>query len=203
MGGIIVPSKANNNCTRNIPKNNQIKWAALKCYNAQFLENEIEIFNKLSAYNITTSLWDEYHLDQQINDRGVRVDSDFVNSAINIDEKACSEIKAQMKILTGLDNPNSPTQMKQWLATQNITAQSLDKNSVANILHSAPPLAKNVLTLWQQLKKTSVEKYNAMNSVIVTIMSTMTISIRTFIANSAMKPIASTMPRCPRTIVRS
>lgn len=160
------PSKANNNCTRNMPKCYQVKWAALKCYNAQFLENEIEIFNKLSAYNITPSLWDEYHLDQQINDRGVRVDSDFVNSAINIDEKACSEIKAQMKILTGLDNPNSPTQMKQWLATQNITAQSLDKNSVANILHSAPPLAKNVLTLWQQLKKTSVEKYNTMNSVV-------------------------------------
>lgn len=129
------------------------------------IEFEMEIHRKLKAHNIPQHLWDEYHLDQDINDRGVSIDMNFVCNAIAIDDEARSDILSQMKTLTGLSNPNSPTQMKQWLASQGINADSLDKVAVADIIKkSANQLVEQVLSLWQSLKKTSVEKYNAMKN---------------------------------------
>ena len=129
------------------------------------IELEMELPRKLNVRNIPQRLWDEYHLDQDINDRGVLVDMDFVHKAIAIDDDACSNIVARMKSLTGLSNPNSPAQMKQWLASQGINTASLDKAAVADIIEkSENPQVEQVLSLWQSLKKTSVEKYKAMNN---------------------------------------
>ena len=129
------------------------------------IEAEMAIYRKFNARDIPQRLWDEYHLDQDINDIGVLVNMDFVHKAIVIDEEACSSILARMKALTGLNNPNSPTQMKQWLASQGIDTASLDKAAVTDIIKkSANPQVRQVLSLWQSMKKTSVEKYEAMNN---------------------------------------
>ena len=129
------------------------------------IELEVDIQRKFKGYNVPQSIWKEYHLDQEINDRGVRVDMDFVYNAIEIDDMTRSDILAQMKALTGLSHPNLPAQMKRWLTSYGINTASLDKAAVTDIIRkSENPQVRQVLSLWQSLKKTSIGKYNAMNN---------------------------------------
>ncbi len=112
------------------------------------------------------SVWDEYHLDQEINDRGVALDIALVQEAIKIDSRSRSELTAAMKYITELDNPNSVQQMKQWLAENGMETDTLGKKAVAELLKTAPPELADVLPLRQQLAKSSVKKYQAMENAV-------------------------------------
>ena len=121
---------------------------------------------RLSKYPVPNSVWEEYHLDQEINDRGVGLDMELVRQAIQMDGRSRSELTQAMKELTSLDNPNSVQQMKQWLADNGVETDTLGKKAVAELLKTAPPQLQKVLTLRQQLAKSSVKKYQAMETAV-------------------------------------
>lgn len=160
------PTKVNFGRTRNLPKNDVEKWQLFKLYNARDVETEIGIQNKLSRFPVTKELWDEYHLDQEINDRGICLDNRFVQGAIVFDEKSKAELTKQMSELTNLENPNSIKQMKEWLANNGLEVESLGKKAVVDIMKTAPVELVEVLSLRQQLAKSSVKKYTAMENAI-------------------------------------
>lgn len=157
-----APTKANGGRTRNLPRHAPDKWEAFKRYNIRDVETETGIKQRLSKFPVPDSVWDEYHIDQEINDRGVRLDMDLVEQAINMDSRSRSELTAAMKDLTSLDNPNSVQQMKQWLALQGVEVGSLGKKEVAKLIDSVPPRLREALELRQQLSKSSVRKYQTM-----------------------------------------
>ncbi len=164
-----VPCKstiANSGRTRNLPEHDQEKWKRFKAYNLRDVETEMQIQQKLSKFPVPDFVWEEYWLDQEINDRGIGVDMDMVEQAIAMDARAKAELTTAMKALTELDNPNSVQQMKQWLADNGLETDSLDKKAVAALLKTAPEPLKTVLTLRQQLAKSSVKKYTAMGSAV-------------------------------------
>jgi DNA polymerase len=156
------PSAANGQRTRNLPGHAPDKWARFKEYNRRDVEAEMSIEAKLAAFPVPDSVWEEYALDQRINDCGVALDMTLVTNAIAIDEKVRTELMKQMRKLTGLSNPNSVMQMKAWLAERGIEADSLDKASVTELLKDAPEPLGSVLTLRQQIAKSSVRKYQSM-----------------------------------------
>ena len=121
---------------------------------------------RLESYPVPTFLWDEYHLDQEINDRGILLDMGVVKNAILIDEKSKEEITAAMKELTNLDNPNSVLQVKQWLSDSGIETESLGKKNVAALIKTVPEDQRDVLLLRQQLAKSSIKKYQAMQNTV-------------------------------------
>lgn len=121
---------------------------------------------RLSKFPVPDSVWDEYHLDQEINDRGVGLDMELVRQAIQMDGRSRSELTHAMKELTALDNPNSVQQMKQWLSDNGLETDTLGKKAVAEMLKTAPPELQTVLTLRQQLAKSSVKKYQAMETAV-------------------------------------
>ena len=121
---------------------------------------------RLSKYPVPDSVWEEYHLDQEINDRGVGLDMELVWQAIQMDGRSRSELTQAMKELTSLDNPNSVQQMKQWLADNGVETDTLGKKAVAELLKTAPPELQKVLTLRQQIAKSSVKKYQAMETAV-------------------------------------
>ena len=121
---------------------------------------------RLAKYPVPDSVWDEYHLDQEINDRGVGLDMELVRQAIQMDGRSRSELTHAMKELTALDNPNSVQQMKQWLSDNGLETDTLGKKAVAEMLKTAPPELQTVLTLRQQLAKSSVKKYQAMETAV-------------------------------------
>lgn len=121
---------------------------------------------RLAKFPVSESIWDEYHLDQEINDRGVALDMALVQEAIEIDGRSRSELTAAMKHITELDNPNSVQQMKQWLAENGMETDTLGKKAVVELLKTAPPELSNVLLLRQQLAKSSVKKYQAMENAV-------------------------------------
>lgn len=121
---------------------------------------------RLLKYPMPDSVWEEYHLDQEINDRGVGLDMELVRQAIQMDGRSRSELTQTMKELTSLDNPNSVQQMKQWLADNGVETDTLGKKAVAELLKTAPPQLQKVLTLRQQLAKSSVKKYQAMETAV-------------------------------------
>ena len=125
---------------------------------------EIAIQQRLAKYPVPNFVWNEYHLDQQINDRGIGVDMELVRHAITINEDIKNEITAEIQALTMLDNPNSVQQMKEWLAENGMETESLGKQAVKELLETAPPELAKVLSLRQQLAKSSVKKYDAMLS---------------------------------------
>jgi DNA polymerase len=161
-----TPTKANGQRTRNYPYHAPDKWTAFKKYNARDVETEMSIQAKLAKFPVPDSIWNEYHLDQEINDRGVALDMILVKEAIAIDGRSRFELTAAMKKLTELDNPNSVQQMKQWLADNGVETDTLGKKAVADLLMNAPPELAEVLSLRQQLAKSSVKKYQAMKNAV-------------------------------------
>ena len=161
-----APTKSNGQRTRNLPKHAPDKWLTFKKYNIRDVETEMSIQARLSKYPVPDSVWEEYHLDQEINDRGVGLDMELVRQAIQMDGRSRSELTQAMKELTSLDNPNSVQQMRQWLADNGVETDTLGKKAVAELLKTAPPQLQKVLTLRQQLAKSSVKKYQAMETAV-------------------------------------
>jgi len=157
-----APTKTNGGRTRNRPFHAPDKWEAFKKYNIRDVETEIGIKDRLAKFPVSDDVWDEYHIDQEINDRGVRLDMDLVQEAIEMDTRSRSELTAAMKDMTALDNPNSVQQMKQWLKGNGLATDSLGKKVVAELIKTAPPELQTVLELRQQLAKSSVKKYQTM-----------------------------------------
>jgi len=160
------PTKANSGRTRNLPEHDMEKWQRFKAYNLRDVEAEMQIQQRLAKFPVPDFVWEEYRQDQEINDRGIGVDMDMVRQAIAMDGRSKSELSAAMKELTELENPNSVQQMKQWLLENGLETDSLDKKAVAALLKEAPEPLKTVLTLRQQLAKSSVKKYQAMQNAV-------------------------------------
>ena len=160
------PTKANGGRTRNLPQHAPDKWFAFKRYNLRDVEVEMNIQKALAKFPVPDSLWDEYCIDQEINDRGVALDMTLVKRAIEMDGRSRTELTQAMKDLTALDNPNSVAQMKDWLSDNGLEVETLGKKAVAEMLKSAPPELQTVLLLRQQLAKSSVKKYQAMESAV-------------------------------------
>ena len=158
-------TKTNGGRVRNLPCHAPDKWAMFKAYNKRDVKVEMAIQHRLAKFPVPNFLWDEYHLDQAINDRGIRIDMAFVDNAIAIDARSRDELSGRMKQLTGLDNPNSVQQMKGWLSQHGAETDSLDKKAVLELLKNAPSELAEVLSLRQQLAKSSVKKYIAMKNV--------------------------------------
>ena len=160
------PTKANGGRTRNLPGHDMEKWQRFKAYNLRDVEAEMQIQQRLSKFPVPDFVWEEYRQDQEINDRGIGVDMDMVRQAIAMDGRSKAELSAAMRELTELENPNSVQQMKQWLADNGLETDSIDKKAVAGLLKEAPEPLKTVLTLRQQLAKSSVKKYQAMQNAV-------------------------------------
>ncbi len=161
-----LPTKANGQRTRNRPFHAPDKWELFKRYNARDVEAEMGIQRKLSKFPVPPQVWEEYDIDQEINDRGVRIDMELVEQAIQMDARSRQELTDAMKRMTALENPNSVQQMKQWLSDNGVETDSLGKKVVAELLKTAPPELAEVLTLRQQLAKSSVRKYQAMEKTV-------------------------------------
>lgn len=159
-----TPTKTNGGRTRNRAADAPDKWTLFKFYNLRDVETEMAVQGALSRFSVPDFVWDEYHLDQKINDRGIRLDMQLVNSAICMDTLSRQECTAKMQELTTLDNPNSVPQMKAWLAENGLQMESLGKKELAASLKYAYDGLTDVLLLRQQLAKTSVKKYQAMRS---------------------------------------
>lgn len=160
------PTKVNGGRTRNLPQHDMAKWQMFKTYNIRDVETETGIQDKLSRFPVTDSVWDEYHLDQEINDRGVGIDMQLVSHAIAFDERSKKQLTLQMQNLTNLENPNSLQQMKGWLKDNGLKTDTLGKKAVADLIKTAPEQLADVLSLRSQLARSSVKKYTAMESAI-------------------------------------
>jgi DNA polymerase len=161
-----APTKANGGRTRNLPSDAPDKWVTFKAYNKRDVEVEMQIQQKLAKFPVPDSVWDEYHLSEEINDRGIRVDMPFVKRAIKFDERSRARLSAAMRDITELDNPNSVQQMKSWLAENGLETDTLGKKAVAALVKDAPGELGEVLQLRQQLAKSSVRKYTAMENAV-------------------------------------
>lgn len=161
-----APTKTNGQRNRNRPFHAPDKWADFKRYNIRDVETEMGIQQRLYKFPVPEMVWEEYHLDQQINDTGVRLDLELVKQALEMDDRSRKELTTAMQRITALENPNSVQQMKQWLAENGMSTDSLDKKAVAELLKTAPPELCEVLTLRQQLAKSSVRKYQAMEKTV-------------------------------------
>lgn len=159
-------TKANGGRTRNLPEHDREKWERFKAYNLRDVEAEMQIQQRLAKFPVPDFVWEEYRQDQEINDRGIGVDMDMVRNAIAIDGRSKAELSAAMKELTGLENPNSVQQMKQWLSENGVETDSLDKKAVAELMKDAEEPLRKVLALRQQLAKSSVKKYQAMENAV-------------------------------------
>ncbi|MBS6720893.1 MAG: hypothetical protein KH219_06580 [Peptoniphilus harei] len=159
------PTKTNGMRTRNLPHHDLGKWSTFKEYNQRDVETEMEIKKKLSAFPMPQSEWENYWIDQNINDRGILIDEVLVDSAIKFDEILREENMDRAIELTGLENPNSPLQLKEWLNKKGLDIDSLAKKDVESALKNAEGDIKEVLELRQELSKSSVRKYDAMKNV--------------------------------------
>ena len=156
------PTKINGGRTRNMPADAPEKWALYKQYNAQDVETERAVRKALEAWPLPDHEWKLYALDQQINDRGVRVDKKLVKNAIAVDEVFTEAAYQQAKELTGLENPGSVNQLKAWLADQDMPMESLAKKIVQEKASQSDGIVAELLNLRLELSKTSVKKYEAM-----------------------------------------
>ena len=160
------PTKTNGGRTRNLPEHDREKWGRFKAYNLRDVEAEMQIQQRLAKFPVPDFVWEEYWQDQEINDRGIGVDMEMVAQAIAMDGRSRSELSAAMQELTELENPNSVQQMKQWLLENGVETDSLDKKTVAELLKTAPEPLGEALALRQQLAKSSVKKYQAMENAV-------------------------------------
>ncbi|MBH1939893.1 DNA polymerase [Mobilitalea sibirica] len=161
-----APTKSNGGRTRNMPSDDEEKWQRFKAYNKRDVETEIQIQQRLIKFPVPEDIWDEYHLDQEINDCGIKVDMEFVKQAIAVDEVSHQKLMSAIQQMTELDNPNSVQQMKGWLSENGLETETLGKKAVAELLKDAPEHLAEVLKLRQQLAKSSVKKYTAMENAI-------------------------------------
>lgn len=150
----------------NLPEHALDKWALFKKYNERDVQVEMQIQERLRHYPVPDAVWDEYHLDQQINDRGIMIDREMVAQALRIDELSKADLTAKMQKKTGLDNPNSVSQMKDYLIENGMEVDSLGKKDVATMMKTAPEDLVEVLVLRLQLAKSSVHKYEAMQNAV-------------------------------------
>ena len=161
------PTKANGGRTRNLPQHDSEKWIRFKEYNRRDVEVEMEIKKRLAKYPVPEQIWDEYHLDQEINDRGIALNMTVVENAIAFDERSREELTAAMQDITNLDNPNSVQQMKEWLSDNGVETESLDKKAVKELIKTTDEqTVQDALILRQQLAKSSVKKYQAMQNAV-------------------------------------
>lgn len=160
------PTKVNGGRTRNLPEHAPDKWETFKTYNKRDVDVEMAIKQRLSKFPVPDFVWEEYHLDQEINDRGIMLDMDVVENAIAFDEKSKAELMIAMQNITNLDNPNSVVQMKQWLSDNGIEAESLGKKDVAAMIKNTDGDVAAALKLRLQLAKSSVKKYQAMQNTV-------------------------------------
>lgn len=160
------PTKVNGGRTRNLPEHAPDKWETFKTYNRRDVEVELAIKQRLSKFPVPDSVWHEYHIDQEINDRGIMLDMDVVENAIAFDERSKSALITAMKNITNLDNPNSVVQMKQWLSDNGVETESLGKKEVAGLIKETDGDISKALKLRLQLAKSSVKKYQAMQNAV-------------------------------------
>ena len=158
------PTKSNGGRTRNLPEHDPEKWARYKAYNIRDVEVEMQIRERLAKFPVPEEIWDEYHLDQEINDRGIRVDMLFVRQAIAIDDFTRDRLMEKMRKITDLENPNSVAQMKTWLADNGLETDTLGKKTVAALISKTEGDVAEALSLRLQLAKSSVKKYQAMEN---------------------------------------
>ena len=140
------------------------KWEIFKAYNKRDVEAELEIDKKLSRFPVPDFIWQEFYLDQEINDRGILVDMQLADKAICLDAEAKEELTTEMQRLTGVENPNSVYQLLGWLETQGYKSDSLGKTQVQELIKTAKEPVKSVLQMRLQLSKSSVKKYTAMKN---------------------------------------
>ena len=160
------PTATNGQRTRNLPEHASDKWESFKAYNRRDVETELSIQERLAKFPVPENVWEEYAHDQEINDRGVALDMVLVRNAIKADSRSRTELTRLMKELTDLDNPNSVQQMKQWLADNGMETNSLGKKVVTELLKDAPEPLGKVLSLRQQLAKSSIKKYQTMENAV-------------------------------------
>lgn len=160
------PTKINGGRVRNFPHHDMAKWHNFISYNKRDVEVEMSIQAKLEKFPVPNFIWEEYHLDQEINDRGIQLDMDVVVNAISIDERSKDQLLKAMQKLTNIENPNSVQQMKQWLSDNGLETDSLDKKVVTDLLKTATEPLRSMLILRQQLAKSSVKKYQAMENAV-------------------------------------
>jgi len=146
------------------PADSPDKWNIFKEYNKRDVEAELEIQKKLSVFPVPDNIWYEFYTDQDINDRGILVDRKFAENAVALDTRVKSELVKAMQNITALENPNSVAQMKKWLSENGIETETLGKKDVAELVKTAPPELREALILRQQLAKSSVKKYTAMEN---------------------------------------
>ena len=158
------PTKSNENRIRNLPFHDLEKWERFKAYNIRDVETEMQIQRRLQKFPVPDFVWDEYHLDQEINDRGILVDIPFVEKCMEIDKVSREHLMSQMQELTSLENPNSVAQMKEWLSDNGVETDTLGKKAVAALIDEVPDEMSEVLALRQKLAKSSVRKYQAMQN---------------------------------------
>ncbi|HEL2473741.1 TPA: DNA polymerase [Streptococcus suis] len=156
------PTKVNGGRIRNFPHHAPNKWSTFIDYNRRDVEVELAIKERVRNFPVPSFVWNEYHQDQIINDRGIGIDIDFVKAAIKIDGESKAKIQEELKALTGLENPNSVLQMIDWLRDHGVTTDSLDKKTVKELLKTVDETTAQVLKLRQQAAKSSVSKYHAM-----------------------------------------
>ena len=156
------PTKVNGGRNRNFPDHAPDKWEIFKAYNKRDVEVEVSIKDRLSKFPVPESVWEEYHLDQEINDRGIMLDMGIVENAIAFDEKSKAGLIMAMQNITNLENPNSVAQMKQWLSENGVATESLGKKDVAGLIKETDGEITEALKLRLQLAKSSVKKYQAM-----------------------------------------
>lgn len=161
-----TPTKANGGRYRNLPEHDLGKWEMFKAYNKRDVQVEMGIQQKLHKFPVPDFVWQEYWLDQRINDRGIALDMDLVNNALIIDETTRKNLTGLIQKITKLENPNSVVQMKRWFRENGLEIDSLGKKEVSELLKTAPPNMKRVLELRQQLAKSSVKKYQAMENAV-------------------------------------
>lgn len=159
-----LPTKSNGGRTRNLPMHDTEKWECFKAYNKRDVETEMQICQKLSKFPVPDEIWDEYHIDQEINDRGISVDMELVKQAIRMDELSRGRLLTEMKDRTSLENPNSVSQMKDWLSLNGVETDTLGKKAVAALIDETDKGISDVLLMRQQISKSSVKKYTAMQN---------------------------------------
>lgn len=160
------PTIKNGGRTRNLRCHDEEKWESFKAYNKRDVETEMGIQQRLHKFPVPDEVWKEYHLSEEINDRGIGVDTDFVNHAIARDRDSSNNLKHRLQELTSLQNPNSVAQLKAWLSDNGLETESLDKKTVIELLKDCPEDLREVLIIRQQLAKSSVKKYTAMKNAI-------------------------------------
>ena len=160
-----APTKSNGGRTRNRPADAPEQWERFKAYNLRDVQVEMQIQKKLERFPVPDFVWDEYHMSEEINDRGILVDMALVDSAVAIDQKSRSVLTKAMQELTDLDNPNSVLQMKEWLSGNGVETEDLGKKNVKALLKKhGEDAVGDALALRQQLAKSSVKKYTAMKT---------------------------------------